>query len=292
VSSARVAATDSIAREAAENAQLEGGSALTCVLAGYFAVVGASPAVFGAPMSLLLYGFGAARALDGRVRQPGTGAKRPRGFSVGTAIPDSARVAVPTATTAALVALGYDRDRRLGQVVQAGIRTAKAAGAEGRVRLLEAVKNGGAGAFTDPMLHRPWLHVAGQGQGGMLTAADFSLVADVDKAAERQGSRLRVGWDNQAYDTESGVIGAVDRQGAGAILIYAPLRGGLEITGWDVLAPMSAAPIVRGKPRTRPGTFLPAAAPIEIELDPSGKLAAIGTTRPPSAGAPLFRLTP
>jgi hypothetical protein len=245
----------------------------------------------GGPMSLLLFSYGAARALDGRVRQPGVGAKKTRGLPPSAEIPACARVGVPTGWQAALVALGYDRDRRLGQVLQAGVVRAKAAGADGRVRLLEAMKSGGAGAFLDPQLHRPWLHVAGQGQGGLVTPGDFALIPELDKPAQRDETALRVSWDEEiAPAGEQGIVAAIDRLGNGAILSYELLRTGLEIPGWDVLAPTLAKPLVRGGARPRPGSFVRAPAPLVLELDPAGRVIAAASSRPLQAGGPQFRL--
>jgi hypothetical protein len=290
-SSTRFAATDAVAREAAEDAILRGDSALSAVLSAYFALIGEYPQALGGPMSLLLYGFGAARALDGRVRQPGVGAKKTRGLIPGTAVPPSARVAVPTGWQAALVALGYDRDRRLGQVLQAGLSRAKAAGAEGRVRLLESMKSGGAGAFLDPQLHRPWLHVAGPAQGGLVTAGDFGLVPEIDKPAIRDASSLRVGWDEAVLPSgEQGIVAALDRSGGAAILGYELPEGGVEIPGWDVLAATLARPVIRGTARPKPGSFVAASAPLVLELDSAGRVVAAASSRPVVVGGPHFRL--
>lgn len=291
-SSTRLAATDAIAREAAEDAAVRGDSALSAVLSAYFAIVGEYPQAFGGPMSLLLFGFGAARALDGRVRQPGVGAKKSRGHLPNVAVPASARVAVPTGWQAALVALNYDRDRRLGQILQAGILRAKAAGADGRVRLLESMKSGGAGAFLDPQLHRPWLHVAGPGQGGLLTTGDFGVVPEIDKPAQRSDGALRVAWDEDiAPSGDQGFVAAIDRAGNAAILGYELLRGGIEVPGWDVLAPTLARPVMRGVQRPRPGSFVPAPAPLVLELDSAGRVVAASTRRGVGADGPGFRLS-
>ncbi|HET9960276.1 MAG TPA: hypothetical protein VFQ61_37555, partial [Polyangiaceae bacterium] len=98
-----VAASDSIAEQAATERLAAGGSAVTAVLAGFFAVAGARPGVLLGPMSILVAGVGqGARAFDGRVRQPGLGAKRPRGILDGSEVPEAAQVAVPGALGAAL----------------------------------------------------------------------------------------------------------------------------------------------------------------------------------------------
>lgn len=275
-------ATDRVAREAAEDAMIGGASALSTVLTGYFALAGAHPGVLLAPMSLLVYGFGAARALDGRVRQPGLGGKRPRGFRDGEPIPEVARVGVSTAPLAAIVALGYDEERRLAAVMAPGIRLARSAGALRRAQVLEKLATAGAGAFSDPELHRPFLHVAGPSQGGNVTSSDFGGVPDVDKAAERRatepGLELVTPWSDEPRASYSGiwhVVGALDARGHAAILCCREPEGGIEIAPLEVEAPRCAEPVRRGATRVPPGEFLPEPAPIAIELDTSGRARAV-----------------
>src|SRR5688572_32963231 len=101
-------ANDSVAEEAAQDFLLSGGSAVGAVLSGFFAASGAYAGVLLAPLSLLVAGVGSgARAFDGRLRQPGRGTKRPRGFKQNEAIPDAARVAVSASVAAAMVAHAY-----------------------------------------------------------------------------------------------------------------------------------------------------------------------------------------
>ncbi|MGC4065984.1 MAG: hypothetical protein QM784_15310 [Polyangiaceae bacterium] len=72
---------DIVAAEAADECLLAGGSAVAAVLCGFFAAAGAYSGVLLGPLSLLVAGVGSgARAFDGRLRQPGLGTKRPRGF--------------------------------------------------------------------------------------------------------------------------------------------------------------------------------------------------------------------
>jgi gamma-glutamyltranspeptidase/glutathione hydrolase len=180
---------------------------------------------------------------------------------------------------AALVALGYDRDRRLTQIFKSGLSRARSLGASGRVKLLEALRDGGAGAFADPLLHRPWLHLAAPGQGGLLTAADFTSVPDLDRAALRlakdEGVDLRIPWEAESSEApELGLIAALDPGGFAAILCYEQPTGGVELPGWDLVAATLAAPVRRGQPRVKPGTALPSAAPIRLEFDASSRVVA------------------
>ena len=99
---------------------LAGASALGTALWGYLCAAGAYPGVLLSPLSILLMGFGAKRAVDGRVRQPGLGTSRPRGFRAEEEIPGAARVGVPGSLAALFVAFSYDE----GQVRGAALRAA------------------------------------------------------------------------------------------------------------------------------------------------------------------------
>jgi hypothetical protein len=182
-----VISNDPIAEEAAQDFMLSGGSAVGAVLTGYFAAAGAYAGVLLAPVSILIGGVGAgARAFDGRLRQPGRGTKRPRGFKAGEAIPDAARVSVPMGVAAALVAHAYDGSQKLGSIMKAGISRAERVGAEGRAQLLRRVRAVGAAALSEPGFVRPMLHIAGPSQGGLITPSDFGPATDIDQpVAER-----------------------------------------------------------------------------------------------------------
>ena len=84
---------DPLCEAAAGEELAKGGSAVDAVLSGYFAAAGAYPGVLLGPVTLLIGGTGSGdRAFDGRVRQPGKNAKRPRGTLPGEEPPLAARV--------------------------------------------------------------------------------------------------------------------------------------------------------------------------------------------------------
>lgn len=273
-----VGASDPVAFDAAEELALSGASPLSCVLAGYFAAAGAWPGVLLGPMSLLIHSFGADRAMDGRVRQPGLEQKRPRGYLPSQDVPDAARVGVPTGVTAALVALGYDRERRIAAILKAGIAHARRLEQLPRLRVLERISSAGAGAFSDPALSRPLLHAGGPSQGGSLSPADFKAVPAVDYAAVRVAlgggaERLVVPWaDEQAPTPGVAFVGAIGRDGSAAVLCYRRVESGLDIPELGLLAPLCAVPVRRGVSRIRPGSALPEPAPIQICLTKEGRV--------------------
>jgi gamma-glutamyltranspeptidase/glutathione hydrolase len=303
---AAVISNDPIAEEAAQDFMLTGGSAVGAVLSGYFAAAGAYASVLLAPVSILVGGVGAGvRAFDGRLRQPGLGTKRPRGFKPGEAIPDAARVSVPNGVSAALVAHAYDAGQKLGSIMKAGISRAERVGAEGRAGLLRRVRAVGAGALSEPAFVRSMLQVAGPSQGGLITPADFGPVPEIDQpAAERQRSSTALfepSWAEEiAGDGESLGIGcaicAVDVRGVFATLTYRRTADGLPLEDLDLEAPLLAVPVQRGVTRVSPGAALPSPTPIALVRDASGALvevcAAPAALRfdPEAASGPVLRI--
>ena len=270
-----VAASDEVAQEFAERAALDGASALQCALSGYFAAAGAHPGVLLGPLTVLLFGFGARRVFDGRVRQPGLGAKRPRGFTTGQEVAEAARVGVMCSPIAAFVALSYDTQSSRSQVTKAGESLAKKAGAPRRAQLLAALSRLGASAFTTELI-RPVLREAGLAEGGLVTAQDFARVPAVDQPCSisqaPSGTRLGVPWLGPSDPQQS--VCTLDARGNAVCLCYERSEDGLPIADWDLLAPPRAVPVMRGVPRVTPGEPLPAPARLAIELDDSGRLRA------------------
>ncbi|MBN1609885.1 MAG: hypothetical protein JW940_24855 [Polyangiaceae bacterium] len=272
-------ANDPVAEEAAQDHLLSGGTAPGSALCGFFAAAGSYAGVLLGPVSVLVGGLGAgARAFDGRLQQPGQGMRRPRGFRPGEQIPDAARVGVATSVTAALVAFAYSGSQGLGSILKPGISRAQRSGAELRADLLRRIREVGAAAVTEAQFVRPMLHVAGPGQGGLVTAADFGRVGDVDRPAleRRIADRHLVlpPWHDEAIAT--GAIGCaictVDAHGVFCALSYQRSSGGLGVDELELEVPLVAVPVRRGVTRTQPGARLPAPAPIALRRDTGGQL--------------------
>lgn len=262
-----VSGTDKAAKAAAEQVIVKGG-ALGAVVAGAFAAAAVHESVLLGPVQILCGGGGLGLyAWDGRVRQPGKGVARPRGFTAEEDIPDAARVGA-SAFVAALAAA----------LAQAGTLTLAAALApaltlvgkkEPRGKLLSLVKDRGTRAFVDEA--EPLLSVAGRLAGGLLTADDLG---DIDARmkpvhAEREGhgaKLLRVPWDSEGASTRGLVhcLAATDRAGAFAVACWEQHEEGVLVPELGLLAPFFAEPVVRGQTRTRPGHALPARAPIAL----------------------------
>jgi len=271
-----VLGNDPVAEEAAEDFMTASGSAVGAVLAGFFAAAGAYAGVLLGPVSLLVGGIGqGVRAFDGRLRQPGLGTKRPRGFTVDEPIPDAARVGVPAGVAAVLVAYAYDGGQSLGSVLRAGVRRAERSGAPARARLLGRIRAVGAGALAEAGFTRALLRVAGPSEGGLLTPSDFARIPDVDvPALERPGwggivaeppwSRKLAQLGEPARLGIGYAVCAVDARGVLAALCYRRVDAGLDVGELEVEAPLCAVPVRRGVARYAPGMPLPAPAPIGL----------------------------
>jgi gamma-glutamyltranspeptidase/glutathione hydrolase len=233
-------------------------------------------------LTILVAGIGTGgRAFDGRLRQPGLGTKRPRGFLADEAIPAAARIAVPGSIAAAAVANAYDGAKSLGSLVKHGILRAERAGADGRAEVLGRVRSAGQVAFSEQAFTRPFLRLAGPSEGGLVTPADFANVTDIDHAASTRhvaGSDfLEAPWA-EASSTEplpaelgiGAVVCAVDVRGVFAAVSYFRPSDGLEIEDLALLAPYVAVPTQRGVPRQAPGSSLPAPAPIAVRCNEGG----------------------
>lgn len=275
---ARALASDPIAREAAQEFLQLHGSAVGAVLSGFFAAAGAYAGTLWGPISILVGGTGVgARCFDGRLVQPGGGAKRPRGFVEGEPIPVAARVAVTTAVAAALVAHAYDGGERLSSIVKPGVQRATKCGADARAELLNRVRATGAAAFSEARFVRELLRVAGPAQGGLLGAQDFDssrLVLD-QPVTERDADGRRLittPWQAEVDDVPEELghghaILAIDVRGVAAALCFRRITNGLVLPALELELPTLAVPVERGVPRVSPGTRLPAPSPISIGLE-------------------------
>ncbi|HEY0465827.1 MAG TPA: hypothetical protein VGC79_16555 [Polyangiaceae bacterium] len=273
---------DPIAEEAAIAQLGQGGSAVGAVLAGFFAAAGGYSGVLLAPLTILVAGIGTGgRAFDGRLRQPGLGTKRPRGFLPDEPIPAAARVAVPGSVAAAAVANAYDGAKSLGSLVKHGILRAERAGADGRAEVLGRVRSLGQGAFSEQSFTRPFLRLAGPSEGGLVTPADLTNVTDIDHAASTRhvagSDYLEAPWSEEVTSEPlppelgiGAVVCAVDVRGVFAAVAYFRPSDGLEIDDLALLAPYVAVPTQRGVQRQAPGSSLPAPAPIAVRCNEAG----------------------
>jgi hypothetical protein len=250
---------------------LRSGNAVDGVLAGVLAAAAESPSVLFGPLQLLVGGAGAGLlAIDGRVRQPGLGVPRPRGFVAEEAVPASALVAVPglpAAVVAAAAALG---SMSLARAAGPAIELARACSPE-RASLIERLVRRGAQGLAEGAVADELMAAAGRPARGLLTREDLSSVLPaVVQCHEREGSSagvVTVPWrDAQGDSSWTQVVAACDGKGLAAVACYEARLDGLPIPALGVVAPPLAAPVLRGAARVRPGEPRPASAPVALRL--------------------------
>jgi hypothetical protein len=274
-------ATDEFVEEIASSELVRSRSAVAAVVAGFFAAAGAYPDVLLGPLTLLVAGVGSGgRVYDGRLRQPGLGARRPRGFQ-SEEVPVASRVALSTSVAALTVALAYDQRATLTAVAKFGARAAADRGAAERARLLERVASVGPAALAESSFVRPLLHLASPSQGGLLSPPDFVAADDIVGVAQERDVRgvkwLEAPWGDSksellAPGAEAHAVCAVDAEGVYAALCYERVGTGLAVPALGLVAALGAIPVRRGERRVTPGERLPAYAPIALACDDAGAL--------------------
>jgi gamma-glutamyltranspeptidase/glutathione hydrolase len=239
------------------------------------------PGVLLAEATLLTAAVGGdVRVFDGRLRQPGLGAKRPRGFTEKDEIPSAAYVAAPTAVQALLVGLAYDKAAVPSKLVRLGVKAANGSGAKLRASALSRIAAVGAAAFAESVIAHPLLAVAGPSQGGLLTRQDLGNTVGVDgvgKELSRDEQMLAVGvpWEIASGKGRKGAyiplcMAAVDAHGRFAALACQVAARGVEVAELELIAPQAAVPVLRGVPKTQPGSALPAHGDVIARLGVNG----------------------
>jgi hypothetical protein len=158
--------------EGATEELLGKGNAIDAVVAGVFAACALSPGVLLGPVQLLVGGAGAGLlAIDGRVRQPGIGAPRPRGFVSAEEIPDAAWVGVPWLPASLSVAIATMGTATFNRVLGPAVALAKGTP---RAEVLKRLASRGPAAFEERPLGTELLAAAGRPSGGLLTTDDLA----------------------------------------------------------------------------------------------------------------------
>jgi gamma-glutamyltranspeptidase/glutathione hydrolase len=293
----RAAVASSPEVEAAAEELLRKGNAVDAAVAGVFAACAIAPGVLLGPVQILIGGGGVGlRALDGRVRQPGIGAPRPRGFREDEEVPDAARVGVPWLPATLSVAVASAGTATFGQVLAPALALAKGSP---RHELLAKIASRGPRAVEERPLGSELLALAGRPSGGLLTSDDLSsqrpevhqasrhMLGGDSARGSRKGSAQAEGAADAASprvvitlpwaNDEGGMpvppvgvgeistaraVAAVDRHGAFAIACWDEGIEGLMLPELGLRAPYFAQPVLRGETRIRPGDARPAAAPI------------------------------
>lgn len=267
---------------AAATAMFPRGNAVDAVVAGVFAAAARHATVLLGPVQILVGGAGLGlRAVDGRVRQPGRDAPRPRGFLPQDEVPPAAYVGVPVLPGALAALLASGGVRTMNQVLAPALEIAKAA-SEGRRRILKGLVQRGPAILTDDGVADELVAAAGRVAGGLLTREDLDEARpEVVPCREKtQGvtvrlpagalrAVVRVPWADERPETspDTGsveVLLAADARGLVAVACYQVGGTAVTIDALGLSAPAMAAPVLRGTPRVRPGTPRPARAPVAL----------------------------
>jgi hypothetical protein len=265
------------------------GHAIDAVVAGVLAACALSPSVLLGPVQLLLGGAGTGlHAIDGRVQQPGKGLGRPRGFQESESIPEAARVGAPVLPAALSTALASFGSATLARALGPAIEMARRA-SKPRLELLRRLAERGPLALTQARVSQELVLVAGRGQGGLLSARDLEELRPAVVRAEStrsEGGRLAtVPWGGEgvrgagnveAPARATRIVAAVDARGQFAVACYEVASVGLAIEALDLVAPLVAFPVLRGRTRVPPGFACAAAAPIALREEDGALVLAAG----------------
>jgi hypothetical protein len=269
VAKAVSAASEAHAADAARDV-LAHGNAVDAVVAGVLAAAAVSPTVWLGPVQLLVGGAGTGLlAFDGRSRQPGRGAGRPRGFLPHDPIPEAAWVAVPALPATLAAVIGSSGTWSLLRACGRAVAMAKERSPE-RASTLETFARRGAPALAGGWIATELLAAGGRAMRGILTGDDLATVRPgvvrCDEARLAPSGILMVPWleDSTVDASFTHVVAAADGRGLIAIACYEAPVDGLAIPALGVVAPRSAAPVMRGQTRVTPGTPRPASAPIAL----------------------------
>jgi gamma-glutamyltranspeptidase/glutathione hydrolase len=226
------------------------------------------------PVQILFGGAGLGlRAVDGRVRQAGKGAARPRGFTEDQLIAPAARVGVPTLPAALAAALATSGSCTLAQAMAPSVAMSEGA----RRDVMKRIAQRGPSALLEEAIAGELVNSCGRIAGGLLSRDDIDGVLPVIVPAEENLLEARrvafVPWRDTAradggVAAKSGahvhIVAASDHRGLVAVAAYERRDDGVPIAALALVAPFMASPVLRGQPRVAPGVPAPSVAPIAL----------------------------
>lgn len=252
----QAAATENAAQSAAQ-ALVAKGNAIDAVCAGVLAACANDPGVIMGPIHVLVAGPGfGVRCVDGRLRQPGKNAPRPRGFLTAEEVPPAARVAVPSLPTAIATAIsmfGTQTPRQIADPALAALERKHP-----RRALLEALAREGPSVLAKDPFAEALMTAFGRLAGGVMTPDDLRAPrAPAEPCMIEGGGAFAPFAEEDAAHGELHAVCAADRRGGVAVACYEVARDGFAIEALGVLAPLRAEPVMRGVRRIEPGAPLP-----------------------------------
>jgi gamma-glutamyltranspeptidase/glutathione hydrolase len=248
---------------------LSRGNAVDAVAAGVLAAAALVPSVLLGPVQILVGGAGAGlRAVDGRCRQPGRRVGRPRGFVLGAPVPLAARVATPLLPAALATAVATFGRLSFAELAAPAVDVASGP----RAKVLERVARRGAAALADARVSSEIIAAVGRVAGGLVGQADLDdarpgiVECELASLGLGEGRAIRAPWATDPLPSSASVqvVAATDAKGLVAVACYEAADDGVDVPELGLVAPLFAAPVLRGETRVRPGEPRPAASPIVL----------------------------
>jgi gamma-glutamyltranspeptidase/glutathione hydrolase len=242
---------------------LRKGNPADAIATGLLLAAAYEPSVLLGPAQILIAGTGTGnRAIDGRNRQPGLGAKRPRGFLASDRIPLAARVGVPGLPAAALLLQANHGKAKIAVIVSI-VKPLARSTSKVRGAVIERVLAGGAAVLGK---EKALLDAAGPVEGGVLTKTDLESVRPATMKCAVDKDVSRAPWDRGSGRPVQ-LLAACDKFGVLAVACYEIAEDGLRIDALELVAPLVAEPVRRGITRRSPGDPLPAPCPLALKGD-------------------------
>jgi hypothetical protein len=253
---------------AAANAVVTRGNAVDAVCAAVLMAAALEPGVWLGPVHFLVTGPGfGLRCVDGRVRQPGRGAPRPRGFLTTAEVPIAARVAVPALPAAVATALSMFGTVPLRRATEPALDVL--ARNHPRRNVLAAFAREGAASLAKQAFHDVIMDSTGRFAGGQLTRDDLLGVRAPVTACAVHERMAVASWETPSSAATCQAVCVADRRGGVAAACYEIAEGGLTLEALGLVAPLHAEPVMRGKRRRDVGSPISGASTIAL-VDAAG----------------------
>jgi hypothetical protein len=263
---------------AAAAAMLPRGNAIDAACAAVLMAAALEPGVLLGPIHFLVSGPGfGLRCVDGRQRQPGRGAPRPRGWLPSEEIPAAARVAVPALPAAVATALSMFGTITPKRACEPALDVLTRD--HPRRAVLASFAREGASALARDPFAEVLTTIAGRFAAGLITRDDLRAVRAPAVACHVHDRLAMAPFEQEgAAPAACHAVCVVDSKGGVAAVCYETVEDGLAIEALGLLAPLRAEPVMRGRRRKDPGATIACATTIALaDLDDEDRFhAAIG----------------